>query len=279
MAIMKPSTRNQKKMFSPTSGNYSVPKINTLYHGSAIIVQSPDILTANRPMYYGSGFYCTTSKLQAKNRAISKTLQPYAFVNIYSVDPEKLKNLRILRFEKADTHWVDFVEKNRRQKGFMQDYDIVIGPVADDRVNRSFSLYESRIITKLELISRLKAYKLVDQYLFHTKNSLKALTFIRAEKVIITIKKTPSDDSKTQAMKDTNANARKTFDIVIPGKVADVVGMILNDFNATPIEAINAFYVSPTYAKLETENTKYWHLGSTTLYQDFLESTGRLQDN
>lgn len=80
-------------------------------------------------------------------------------------------------------------------------------------------------------------------------------------------------------MKDTNANARKTFDIVIPGKVADVVGMILNDFNATPIEAINAFYVSPTYAKLETENTKYWHLGSTTLYQDFLESTGRLQDN
>lgn len=78
-------------------------------------------------------------------------------------------------------------------------------------------------------------------------------------------------------MKDTNANARKTFGIVIPGKVADIVAMIIEDFDATPIEAMNAFYASPTYAKLETENTKYWHLGSTTLYQDFLESTGRIQ--
>ena len=166
-----------------------------LYHGSSVIVQDPNILEPNRPMDYGSGFYCTTSKLQAKNRALSKTLLPYAYVSIYKVDSGKFEKLRILRFEKADEAWVDFVEKNRRTKGFRHNYDIVIGPVADDKVNRSFSLYENRIITKAELISRLKTYKLVDQYLFHTEESLKTLDFVRAEKVIRNVKKTRSDKS------------------------------------------------------------------------------------
>lgn len=66
---------------------------------------------------------------------------------------------------------------------FTHDYDIVKGPVANDRVYAAFALYESGFINKTELIKELKAYELVDQYLFHTERSLKALSFIDAKEI------------------------------------------------------------------------------------------------
>lgn len=74
----------------------SVSKKVLLYHGSSTIVTEPKILTPNRPMDYGSGFYCTTSKSQAKKRAIAKTKsrQP-AYVNIFTYDLSKFRKLKI----------------------------------------------------------------------------------------------------------------------------------------------------------------------------------------
>lgn len=69
-------------------------------------------------------------------------------------------------------------------QGFEHDYDIVIGPVADDKVYAQFSLFEGGIISKETLVAELKTYKLVDQYLFHTEKSLKFLEFITHYEVI-----------------------------------------------------------------------------------------------
>jgi hypothetical protein len=68
-------------------------------------------------------------------------------------------------------------------KGFTHDYDVVYGPVANDRVYAAFALYEGGILDKQALIAELKTYKLVDQYLFHTEQSLKLLSFIEAKEV------------------------------------------------------------------------------------------------
>ena len=76
-----------------------------------------------------------------------------------------------------------FVMANRMQKGYVHDYDIVYGPVANDRVYAAFALYEGRLISKLALIAELRAYKLVDQYLFHTERSLESITFVEAKEV------------------------------------------------------------------------------------------------
>ena len=61
------------------------------------------------------------------------------------------------------------------------DYDIVYGPVADDSVYTQFTLYEGGIISMPTLIQELKTYKLVDQYLFHTKKSLQAIKFVESK--------------------------------------------------------------------------------------------------
>lgn len=93
---------------------------------------------------------------------------------------DALMDLNALLFDVPSEEWIDFVMKNRIQKDFTHNYDIVYGPVVNDRVYAAFALYEGGLIDKQNLISELKTYKLVDQYLFHTDKALKTLSFIDA---------------------------------------------------------------------------------------------------
>ncbi len=67
---------------------------------------------------------------------------------------------------------------NRHERGFTHDYDLVWGPVANDNVYETLTLFEDGIISRAEAIVRLKTYKLVDQVLFHTENALKCIDFV-----------------------------------------------------------------------------------------------------
>ncbi|MBR1835260.1 MAG: DUF3990 domain-containing protein [Bacteroidales bacterium] len=157
-----------------------------LYHGSLEIVQKPEIRKANRTLDYGSGFYTTTSFEQAEawvRRRMDETKQDWGYVNVYDILEALPTSLRKLIFQSPTEEWVDFVMRNRTEKGFVHDYDIVYGPVANDRVYAAFALYEGGLLNKQDLIKELRAYKLVDQYLFHTERSLQALTFVEAKEV------------------------------------------------------------------------------------------------
>lgn len=159
-----------------------------LYHGSLEIVEVPEIRMPDRTLDYGSGFYTTTSFEQAETWVKRKMMDKNAdkgYVNVYDFDEQGANELRQLIFHTPSDEWVDFVMANRTQKGFTHDYDLVYGPVANDRVYLAFALYEGAIIGKEELIKRLKTYKLVDQYLFHTEASLRFLNYKEAKEVIL----------------------------------------------------------------------------------------------
>lgn len=157
-----------------------------LYHGSLEIVELSQILEANRPLDFGMGFYTTTSLQQARRWVKLRMEQVGAamgYINNYEYTPSK--GLHTRRFQSANEAWVDFVHANRTVQDYNHDYDIVTGPVANDNVYLSFNLYESGIITKRELIRRLKTYKLVDQMFFHTEQSLATLKYIGNKEVKI----------------------------------------------------------------------------------------------
>ena len=154
------------------------------YHGSDVIVDSPRILDAKRPLDFGGGFYTTTSEIQAKNWAIkvsyrNNTIQKY--INKYEFDLEEAKkNLNVIIFDKADEKWLDFICANRNRK-YIGDYDIVIGSVADDKVYRVIVEYENGDVDKELALKRLKTEALCDQISFHTDESLKYLKFCGVE--------------------------------------------------------------------------------------------------
>lgn len=158
--------------------------MSKIYHGSIEEVKTPEIREPNRSLDYGSGFYTTTSYEQARKlveRRIKDKDVKIGYVNVYELDDDAIKHMRSLIFEKPTEEWVNFVMKNRTERGFTHDYDIVYGPVADDSVYTQFTLYEGGIISLPTLIQELKTYKLVDQYLFHTENSLQAIKFIESK--------------------------------------------------------------------------------------------------
>ena len=158
-----------------------------LYHGSIEIVENPEIRVPGRSLDYGYGFYTTTSFKQAEDwvkRKLNANTQ-VGYVNVYELDEDLIKSLKTLLFESPTEEWVDFVMNNRTNKDFNHDFDVVYGPVANDKVYAAFALYEGGIIDKQNLISELKAYKLVDQYLFHTDKALKTVKFIEAKEVVL----------------------------------------------------------------------------------------------
>ena len=155
-----------------------------LYHGSLEIVMRPVIRQMNRTLDYGRGFYTTTSEKQAEDwvkRRLKEAEATNGYVNVYEFNERIGLSLKNLMFDAPTEEWVDFVMHNRTERGFTHDYDIVYGPVANDRVYAAFAFYEGGLLDKQNLIAELKTYKLVDQYLFHTEAALRTLTFIEAK--------------------------------------------------------------------------------------------------
>ena len=160
--------------------------MSKIYHGSLEVVRNPEIRQPNRSLDYGMGFYATTSYEQAEKwvrRRMDDSKVSAGYVNVYELDDDAIKQLDALLFEKPDEEWVNFVMKNRTERGFTHNHDIVYGPVADDSVYTQFTLYEGGIISMATLIQELKTYKLVDQYLFHTERALEAIRFVESIKI------------------------------------------------------------------------------------------------
>ena len=155
-----------------------------VYHGSDIIVDSPRIIEARRPLDFGGGFYVTTSEEQARRWAAKvayRNANKHSYINKYEFDIESAKKeATIICFERADEEWLDFICTNRQglETG---DYDIVIGPVADDMVYRVVVEYENGDIDKDIALKRLKTEQLCDQILFHTQKALTYLKYVEME--------------------------------------------------------------------------------------------------
>lgn len=159
-----------------------------LYHGSLERIAAPEIRVPNRTLDYGAGFYATTSFEQAEEWVRRRMREAFAnkgYVNEYSLNTESLEHLNSLSFESPTEEWLDFVMRNRTERGFTHDYDVVYGPVANDKVYAAFALYEGGLLSKQNLIAELKTYKLVDQYLFHTPKALEAISFIKAKTILL----------------------------------------------------------------------------------------------
>ena len=158
-----------------------------VYHGSLEIVVHPAILRPNRRLDYGEGFYTTTSEKQAKEWVERRMFEQYAnagYINVYEFDDSAMPSLKTLIFPEPSREWAEFVLENRTKRNFTHDYDLVYGPVANDRVYLQFGLYESGVISIETLIRELKTYKLVDQYLFHTEKALANLKFIESKQIL-----------------------------------------------------------------------------------------------
>lgn len=162
-----------------------------LYHGSLEKVETPRLKPRElyRPLDFGTGFYATTAFEQAerwvKNRLNRNPSAESGFVTEYEFDEALLESggLEVKRFDGVSLEWLEFIASNRLDGNVEHGYDIVVGPVADDRVYTVLNLYEGEFIDADEAIRRMKAYRLADQVLFHTERALSSLKYRSATEV------------------------------------------------------------------------------------------------
>lgn len=152
-----------------------------LYHGSNMVVEKPKLIEQNRFLDFGYGFYTTTNKVQAENFAQKVVVRRggTAIVNMYEITDDFVDvRLNVKRFEAPDEAWLDFVSAHRNGTYHGEQYDLIIGAVANDDVYRTLQVYSVGLLTKEQALEALKIKKLFDQYVFATNKSISLLKFV-----------------------------------------------------------------------------------------------------
>lgn len=155
-----------------------------LYHGSNIAVETIDFDKCKPYKDFGRGFYLTEIEKQAILMA-RRTASIYggeATVTVFEFDESGALGdleLSIKRFDEPNEEWALFVMNNRSRthKHPCHEYDIVIGPVADDTIATLFRNFDDGIIDLPTLVNGLKYKKISSQYFFH---SLKGAAYLKA---------------------------------------------------------------------------------------------------
>ena len=153
-----------------------------LYHGSNLVVSEPKLIQQNRFLDFGFGFYTTTNKAQAisfADKVTKRRQNGQRTVSMYEIDENTaFLECSILRFDEPGEAWLDFVSDNRSGKYEGEAYDFIFGPVANDDVYRTFTLYTAGVLTKEQTLEQLKIKKLYNQLVLTTEKALSYLRFI-----------------------------------------------------------------------------------------------------
>lgn len=155
----------------------------TLYHGSNVRIIDIDLRQCNPYKDFGQAFYLTTEKDQANEVALARVdiFGGVSIVNTYQFDEQLLKDgtLSFRSFDGYTEEWADFVYQHRDETmvpPYMHSYDVVYGPIANDRVGLQIRNYRLGNIDKKEFLHRLKYMKgITFQYAFCTERAIEKL--------------------------------------------------------------------------------------------------------
>jgi hypothetical protein len=152
-----------------------------VYHGSYIELEKIELAKCLPQKDFGQGFYVTKFKHHAENwaRVIGKKHNTQGFVTEfdYTESPFAQRICQIKHFDNYNEEWLDFVVANRQneEEKAIHDFDIVEGPVADDKVQNRIRDYLNGEIPKQEFLKELIYHEKTHQICFCTKVSLQLL--------------------------------------------------------------------------------------------------------
>jgi hypothetical protein len=215
-----------------------------VYHGSYTAIEKIDLNRCEVGKDFRRGFYVTNLRKQAETWATrkGKPKQTIGVVTEFDFDEDipEVMELTVLKFEGYNEEWLDFVVLNRKNNSLKQqahDYDIVEGPVADDRITEQIDYYIDGIISKEEFLNDL-IHLPSHQICFCTIQSLQALTL-----------------SKPVINRNIHIISRA------------ILQALITDFGINEMEAIDKYYISNTYAQLANETTEFYKKDWTEIYE------------
>ena len=214
-----------------------------VYHGSYTAIETIDFSFCQIKRDFGKGFYVTKFKDQAEVWATRKGKEYRSEAIVTEFDFSELffrdKDLNVLRFDNYNDEWLDFVILNRKNETEQQahDYDIVEGPVADDKIATEIEKYIEGLISKEQFLNDL-TYNPSHQICFCTMQSLQALS-----------------------------QPKGKIDIAIYNIGNSIVQSLMIDYNINELEAADIYYTSNTYTQLADESTEFYKKSWQKIYE------------
>lgn len=156
-----------------------------LYHGSNLEIMTIDLDKCRPHKDFGRGFYLTDLPEQAVKMAqrVARIYGGSPVVTCFEMDMDELMkaghSVRI--FDAPDQNWAMFVMNNRARTpvdpscgecNLSNQYDVVIGPVANDDLALLFRQFEAEWITMDILVHEMEFKSLTSQYSFHTPKAV-----------------------------------------------------------------------------------------------------------
>ena len=122
----------------------------TVFHGSTSLFKEIDVARGKSYKDFGRGFYVSRNLNHARNLALrnqkletkrySKEVGAYLYTIDFDLQAAKAK-CRIKDFALADMEWFEFILANRKIRDCAHDFDIVLGPTADDDTSLVLTAY------------------------------------------------------------------------------------------------------------------------------------------
>ena len=214
-----------------------------VYHGSFVAIDEIDLNYCEAGKDFGKGFYVTKLHEQAKAWATRKGKEKRtdSVVTEFEFDEDicRVMKLKVLYFNDYNDDWLDFVVLNRKNLKEQQvhDYDIVEGPVADDRINRQIDEYIDGVISKKQFLDDLIYYP-SHQMCFCTIQSLQALSLFKGR-----------------------------IDSAMYHIDSEVILSMMENYGMTELEATDIYYTSKTYTLLTDETTELYKKTWQEIYE------------
>jgi hypothetical protein len=218
-----------------------------VFHGSNVKIESIDLAKSGSFKDFGKGFYVTSIQKHAIQRSVEIAEgfggKPAVSEFEYSENYVVTAKLSIKKFDEHTAEWVNFVIMNRNKniKHPAHSFDIVEGPIADDKMVVQIERYQRGKISIDELIQRLTYIEPTHQICFCTAESLYALDFIK-------------DSERDFAVDDTTDS---------------IIEAIITDFSVGEEKAMNAFFTSSLYKKFVDADTLLWQRPWLEIYESF----------
>lgn len=155
-----------------------------VFHGSTYDFDQIDISKSQGYRDFGNGFYTTVIYNQAKawaKRNEMRSFKKKACVYTFLFNSWKADDLKVKEFLNCSDEWLEFVLMNRKSEILAHNFDIVIGPVADDDISETLQALEAGKISKNGALERLSYKKTSNQISFHTKEALDCLVLTEKE--------------------------------------------------------------------------------------------------
>jgi AraC-like DNA-binding protein len=215
-----------------------------VYHGSHTLIEKIDLEKCRPYTDFGKGFYVTKYKHHAKNWAqkSGKRNNTNGYITIYNyLDGSFVDYIcKKKTFNGYTEEWFDFIVKNRNVESVEQvhDFDIIEGPVANDKVQNRLEYYLSGKISKNDFLKELTYHEETHQICFCTIASLQALKYVDRELTVFI-----------------EQISEKILNNIIQDKKIDI------DL------ASDIFYSSKTFADITNKKYEYYKLDWQQIYK------------